>query len=293
MQETEVLDKYREAGSILAEVRDEAAKRVRVGRKLLDLAESIELSVQQKGGAVAFPTNISLNDEAAHATPSKADASTFGRDLVKLDIGVHIDGYIADTAITIDLGSNKKLVEASNSALERAIDVVHAGVDTSTISAVIEETITEYGFRPVVNLTGHGLERYRQHASPAIHNRRTQSGTKLIEGQVVAIEPFASNGNGRVYETGKVEIFSFVKAKPVRSPEARAILKEIEVYKSLPFAKRWLKGRVDIGLRQLETAGVIRAYPILKDRGLVSQAEHTLIVTAGGSEVITSPLRRA
>ncbi|MGA7076201.1 MAG: type II methionyl aminopeptidase, partial [Halobacteriota archaeon] len=133
----------------------------------------------------------------------------------------------------------------------------------------------------------HGLERYKQHAPPAIHNRRTQSGTKLKEGQVIAIEPFASNGNGRVYETGKAEIFSLVKAKPVRSSEARAILKEIETYKSLPFARRWLKGRVDLGLKQLETAGIIHAYPVLKDRGLVSQAEDTLIVTTDGSEVIT------
>jgi methionyl aminopeptidase len=287
VQEPEVLDKYREAGRILAEVRGEAIKKVKVGRKLLDVAESVESSIQQKGGAVAFPTNISLNEEAAHATPSKADASIFGRDLVKLDIGVHIDGYIADTAITIDLGSNKKLVEASNSALERAIDVVRADVDTAAISAVIEQTITDYGFHPVVNLTGHGLERYTQHAPPAIHNRRTQSGTKLKEGQVIAIEPFSSNGNGRVYETGKAEIFSFVKAKPVRSSEARAILKEIETYKSLPFARRWLKGRVDLGLKQLETVGIIHAYPVLKDRGLVSQAEDTLIVTTDGSEVIT------
>jgi methionyl aminopeptidase len=287
VQEAEVLDKYREAGRILAEVRGEAIKKVKVGEKLLDVAESIERSIQQKGGAVAFPTNISLNDEAAHATPSKADASIFGRDLVKLDIGVHIDGYIADTAITIDLGSNKRLVEASSTALERAIDVVRADVDTAAISAVIEQAITDYGFHPVVNLTGHGLERYTQHAPPAIHNRRTQSGTKLKEGQVIAIEPFSSNGNGRVYETGKAEIFSLVKAKPVRSPEARAILKEIETYKSLPFARRWLKGRVDLGLKQLETVGIIHAYPVLRDRGLVSQAEDTLIVTTDGSEVIT------
>ena len=287
MQEADVLDKYREAGRILAEVRGEAIKKVKIGEKLLDVAESIERRILQKGGAVAFPVNISLNDEAAHATPSKADMSTFGNDIVKLDIGVHIDGYIADTAITVDLGSNKELVEASNSALERAIEVVHAGVDTAEISAVIEQTITDFGFRPVVNLTGHGLERYTQHAPPAIHNRRTQSGTKLKEGQVIAIEPFSSNGNGRVYETGKAEIFSLVKTKPVRSPEARAILKEIEVYKSLPFAKRWLKGRVDLGLKQLEAAGIIHAYPVLKDKGLVSQAEDTLIVTTDGSEVIT------
>jgi methionyl aminopeptidase len=287
VQEADVLDKYREAGRILAEVRGEAIKKVKIGEKLLDVAESVERLILQKGGAVAFPTNISLNDEAAHATPSKADVSTFGSDIVKLDIGVHIDGYIADTAITVDLGNNKELVEASNSALERAIEVVHAGVDTAEISAVIEQTITDCGFHPVVNLTGHGLERYTQHAPPAIHNRRTQSGTKLKEGQVIAIEPFSSNGNGRVYETGKAEIFSLLKKKPIRSPEARAILKEVEVYKSLPFAKRWLTGRVDLGLKQLEMAGVIHAYPVLKDKGLVSQAEDTLIVTTNGSEVIT------
>ncbi len=287
MQEADVLDKYREAGRILAEVRSEAIKKVQIGEKLLDVAESIERLILQKGGAVAFPVNISLNDEAAHATPSKDDVSTFGRDLVKLDIGVHIDGYIADTAISIDLGSNRELLEASNIALEQAIEVVHAGVDTAAISAVIEQTITDCGFHPVVNLTGHGLERYTQHAPPPIHNRRTQGGTKLKEGQVIAIEPFSSNGNGRVYETGKAEIYSLVKTKPIRSPEARAILKEAEVYKSLPFAKRWLKGRVDMGLKQLETAGIIRAYPVLKDKGLVSQAEDTLIVTADGSEVIT------
>ena len=287
MTEADVLEKYREAGRILAEVRADAIKKIKVGKKLLDAAESIENSIRQKGGAVAFPTNISVNEEAAHATPSKADASTFGTDLVKLDIGVHIDGYIADTAVTIDLGNNKELVDASNSALERAIEVVRAGVDLAAISEVIEDTITGYGYLPVANLTGHGLERYTQHAPPAIHNRRTQSGSKLKEGQVVAIEPFSSAGNGRVYETGKAEIFSLVKAKPVRSPEARAILKDIDAYKTLPFAKRWLKGRVDLGLKQLETVGIIRAYPVLKDRGLVSQSEDTMIVTNDGSEVIT------
>ena len=287
MPEAEVLEKYREAGGILAEVRADAIKKIKVGKKLLDAAESIEASIKQKGGAVAFPTNISINEEAAHATPSKADTSTFGADLVKLDIGVHIDGYIADTAVTVDLGDNGELVAASNDALEHAIEVVRAGVDLAAISEVIEDTITGHGYLPVANLTGHGLERYTQHAPPAIHNRRTQSGSKLKEGQVIAIEPFSSAGNGRVYETGKTEIFSFVKAKPVRSPEARAILKEIEAYKSLPFAKRWLKGRVDLGLKQLEITGIIRGYPILKDRGLVSQAEDTLIVTKDGSEVIT------
>lgn len=287
MNEPDILDKHREAGQILADVRSEAIKKVKVRGRLLDLAEDIERTIQEKGGAVAFPVNISRNEEAAHATPSKDDASVFGKDLVKLDIGVHIDGYIADTAVTVDLGKHDTLVNAANDALDAALDVVKAGVDIEVISAAIEKAIEGYGVLPVANLTGHGLERYTQHAPPSIPNRRIQSGVKLTEGQVVAIEPFASEGNGRVHEAGKVEIYSFVHAKPIRSPEARAILKQIEGYKTLPFAKRWLEGRVDLGLKQLELAGVIRGYPILKDRGFVSQAEDTVIVTADGCEVIT------
>lgn len=236
---------------------------------------------------MAFPTNISINEEAAHATPSTNDKRVFGRDLVKLDIGAHIDGYIADTAVTIDLGSNQQIVKASQTALDAAIEIVKAGINTSEISEIIEKTITSFGFNPVVNLTGHGLEQYVQHAPPSILNKRTETGVNLKEGQVIAIEPFTSNGAGRVYEAGHAEIFSLLDLKPIRSSDARTVLREIATFKKLPFAKRWLKGRVDMSLRQLEAAGIIRSYPVLKDHGLVSQSEDTVIVTVDGCEVIT------
>jgi len=285
--DNDILEKYREAGRILTEVRDKAVKRVKVGASLLELAEHIESSIRDKGAGVAFPANISLNEEAAHATPSSNDKRVFGRDLVKLDIGAHIDGYIADTAVTIDLGSNKQIVKASQTALDAAIEIVKAGINTSEISEIIEKTITSFGFNPIVNLTGHGLEQYVQHAPPSILNKKTETGVTLEEGQVIAIEPFTSNGAGRVYEAGHAEIFSLLDIKPIRSSDARTVLREIETFKKLPFAKRWLKGRVDMSLRQLEAAGIIRSYPVLKDRGLVSQSEDTVIVTVDGCEVIT------
>ncbi len=287
MVDNNILEKYREAGRILTEVKDNAVKRVKVGASLLELAEHIESSIKDKGAGVAFPTNISINEEAAHATPSTNDKRVFGRDLVKLDIGAHIDGYIADTAVTIDLGSNQQIVKASQTALDAAIEIVKAGINTSEISEIIEKTITSFGFNPVVNLTGHGLEQYVQHAPPSILNKRTETGVNLKEGQVIAIEPFTSNGAGRVYEAGHAEIFSLLDLKPIRSSDARTVLREIETFKKLPFAKRWLKGRVDMSLRQLEAAGIIRSYPVLKDHGLVSQSEDTVIVTVDGCEVIT------
>jgi methionyl aminopeptidase len=287
LADNDTLEKYREAGRILTEVKDNAVKKVKVGASLLELAENIESSIKEKGAGVAFPVNISLNEEAAHATPSKNDKRVFARDLIKLDIGTHIDGYIADTAVTVDLGNNKEIVKASQTALDAAIDVIKAGINTSEISEVIEKTITSFGFNPVVNLTGHGLEQYRQHAPPSILNKKIETGVNLKEGQVIAIEPFTSNGEGRVYEAGHAEIFSLLELKPIRSRDARIVLNEIETFKTLPFAKRWLQGRVDMSLRQLETAGIIRSYPVLKDRGLVSQSEDTVIVTVDGCEIIT------
>lgn len=289
-EEKEIIGKYETAGRILASVREETAKRVQVGASMLEVAQFAEDLIREKGGEPAFPINISRNEEAAHATPKKGDAEVFGEDMVKLDIGVHIDGYIADTATTVDLSGHPDLVEAAEKALEAAIKVIHAGINTAEIGNVIYETITEFGYKPVANLTGHGLGRYLQHIPPAIPNIPTDRGVILEEYQIVAIEPFATNGRGFINEGGSAEIYHLVDEKPIRAPAARTLLKEIADYRTLPFAKRWLKGNhLDFALLQLEKNGNISAYPILKEEKgkLVSQAEHTLIVEEDGCRVIT------
>jgi methionyl aminopeptidase len=285
----EILEKYRLAGRILSEVREEAAKMVTVGESLLKVAEFAENLTREKAGEPAFPVNISRNDEAAHSTPSFNDKAVFGNDMVKLDIGVHIDGYIADTATTVDLSGNPKLVEAAQAALEEAIKFIHAGVNTSDIGGVIEDTIGSFGFKPISNLTGHGLAQYIQHAPPAIPNKRMPGGVILETGDIVAIEPFATNGAGRIRNAGNAEIYHIVSDRPVRHPSARALMQDLEKYKTLPFAKRWLGERVDFAIIQLVKAQIIQAYPILKEvqGGLISQAEHTIIVKEDGCEVIT------
>lgn len=285
----EIIGKYRRAGKILSEVRTKAAKKVVEGTSLLSVAEFTENLIRENGGEPAFPVNISRNDEAAHSTPSFNDKSVFGKDMVKLDIGVHIDGYIADTAITVDLSGNPELVKAAESALGEAIKFIHAGVNTSDIGGVIDDTISSFGFKPIINLTGHGLLQYIQHAPPSIPNKRIPHGVILEEGDIVAIEPFATNGGGKIHDAGSAEIYHIVSDRPVRHPSARALLQEIGKYKTLPFAKRWLGERVDFAIVQLVRAGVIQPYPILKEikGGLISQAEHTIIVTQDGCEVIT------
>jgi len=289
--DAEILEKYRKAGRILAEVLAEARPRVVVGASLLDVANFVEDAIRSRGAKPAFPCNISLDRNAAHYTPSPNDSSRFAENMVKLDMGVHVDGYIADAAITVDLGGHDKLVEASQAALDAALDIVGLGADTAQIGKAIEEAITGYGYRPVYNLTGHGLSRYLAHDEPAVPNRAMEKGTILKDGDVIAIEPFATNGSGRISESLINEIYGFSASRPVRLPAARTLLKEIsESYKTLPFARRWLKGeRVEYALMQLLRSEAVHRYPVLweVEGALVSQAEHTVVVLDKGCEVIT------
>ena len=292
-----ILEKYKAAGKILVEVREAALELVKPGNRLLDVAEFVESGIRDRGGEPAFPCNISRNEEAAHATPSIDDEAVFGpEDLVKLDIGVHIDGYIADSAVTVDLsGKYEELVRASEAALEEAIKIIHDGVSTVEIGEVIEKAIKERGYKPIVNLSGHGLLRYNSHAPPTIPNVKHEHGVILKTNDAVAIEPFATNGGGKVVESGNVEIYSLIKPKPVRMREAKKLLNEIKKYHGLPFARRWLpRERLNLALRTLKNTGVLRDYPILREenRGLVAQAEHTVIVKEGGCEVTTSSISK-
>ncbi|PSQ65352.1 MAG: type II methionyl aminopeptidase, partial [Halobacteriales archaeon SW_9_67_24] len=201
-------ENHREAGEILAQVREEAAERVEVGASHLELAEWTEERIRELGGEPAFPVNISIDEEAAHATPSADDSSTFGEEMINLDIGVHIDGWLADTAITVDLSGHADLAEAPEAALDAALDLVEPGVETGEIGAAIEEVIDDYGYNPVVNLTGHGLGRWDQHTPPNIPNRAVSQSVELEAGDVVAVEPFATDGGGKVSEGSDEQIFA-------------------------------------------------------------------------------------
>ncbi|SDF43642.1 methionine aminopeptidase, type II [Methanolobus vulcani] len=288
----EIVEKYLKAGKILSQVRSEAKDRIKVGVSLLEIAEFVENRAVELGAdGSAFPCNISRNDEAAHATPYAGEETVFGEDVIKLDLGVHVDGYIADSAITIDLsGKYTELVNASRDALDAAIDTVKNGVTTADIAAAIEDAILAHDLKPVGNLTGHGLAQYIPHAPPSVPNRRVSSGVVLKTGDIIAIEPFATDGAGRVVDGSLTEIFQVVNKKPVRLPAARALLKELAPHRTLPFAKRWLKTpQLDFALMQLEKAGIVHSYPVLKEvaGGMVSQAEHTVIVTEDGCQVTT------
>jgi len=285
------LEKHREAGRVHRQVSETAREMVQEGTSLLKLARTVEKEIQDEGAAPAFPVNISRDQEAAHATPTRDDEATFGEEMVNVDIGVHVDGWIADAAFTVDMSGNDELVEASSVALEAAVDTVEAGVSTAEIGNAIEETIDGYGYNPVYNLTGHGVGEYEQHKSPSVPNSGVDQGVELESGQVVAIEPFATDGSGKVKEGSEEEIYSLQDTDArVRSRRARKLIETVESeYRTLPFAKRWLDDdRLGMNLRRLKSTDVIEGYPVLKeDNGyFVSQAEHTVIIEEDGCEIV-------
>ena len=108
---SEKYEKHRAAGKILAETLSETVKRIEVGVTHLEVAEFAENRIREMGGEPAFPVNISINEEASHSTPGMGEKTKFGEEMICLDIGVHVDGWIADAAKTVDLSGNPKLVE--------------------------------------------------------------------------------------------------------------------------------------------------------------------------------------
>ncbi|MCD6248282.1 MAG: type II methionyl aminopeptidase [Hadesarchaea archaeon] len=291
------LEIYRRVGRIAAEVREEVRRMVKPGELLLNIAETAEELIRSKGAQPAFPCNVSVNAVAAHYSPPADDKSRIQEgDVVKVDIGAHIDGYIADTAFTVAVGGkNQEIAEAVEQVLEKAIGMVKPGVNVGEIGATIEEAAKVAGFRPIENLTGHELARWDLHAGITIPNVKEESEQTVKEGDVLALEPFITNGAGEVEDQPETYIFRFIGVRPVQRRMSLKVLQDISrLYRSLPFAERWLakrmsRIRLQLTLRDLINAGAIRPYHVLKERedGLVAQAEHTLIVTKDGCEVTT------
>lgn len=290
MNDTEQ-DNYLEAGRIAKTVLRKCAAEIKPGVGIAAIFDMVLDEIASAGAAHSFPPNISLNNCAAHDTASPDEERTFAAgDLVKLDIGTHIDGYIADTAVTVDLGDHAALCEASKSALEAAIELVKPELVVSEIGKVVEDKITSFGYKPIVNLTGHALARYSLHHGLSIPNTGLFGNGVLKEDMVIAIEPFATTGSGSVHETPRGEIYQVVGNTPVRSPAGRKIMKKAEIMQGLPFARRWLNvPKADLAIPTMLRQGNLYLYHCLADvpDSFVAQFEHTIIVTADGSLVTT------
>ncbi len=292
-----VLEKYLKAGKIAKEAKKLAASLIKPGALLLDIAEKVDGLILMSGAGLSFPTDISLNEIAAHYSPIVGDKTKLkAGDLVKVDLGAHVDGYVVDTAVSFSVGKNKEnelLIKAATEALNAGIKVVKPGASTGEIGRKVEQVISGYGLQSIRNLRGHGVARWEIHTDPSIPNYYVENSPTLKEGNIITIEPFPTTGEGLVVEGKGSEVYAIVSKGQIR--QAREVLEWLQKeYKTLPFAKRTIADKfgllkTNLAVKQMLLKGIITEYPLLREKrnGKVAQMEHTMIVEKSGARVIT------
>ena len=296
------LESLNKAGKIAQEVKKYIKPKIQVGTKVLNLIENTEKKIVELGGGWAFPVNVSINNIAAHYTsPIKDDDLTIKEgDLVKIDLGVHIDGYIVDTAFTVSFNDDKSLeniIQATEVALEAAKMIAKPKINTKELGKKIEDIVKGFKFNPIKELGGHQIEKWTVHGKKKLPELGTQGGDIMEEGEVFAIEIFASTGEGTVHNTKNSYIYElnpYAGRVPLRRKTSKQILGHINKnYKTLPFAERWLakdfRMGVMFGLQELVQQGKIHVHYVLAEQKgeFVAQSEQTILITEDGFKQLT------
>lgn len=286
----ESIESYIKVGKASRQIKEYIKQITKKDTPLLELAEKIENKIYELGFEPAFPVNISIDEIAAHYTPDAQDNSK-AQGLIKIDFGLHYEGYISDNAITIDLTPEKKyktLIESTEKALQNALEYVKKNKENSKINEIgqiIQDSIEKYGFAPIRNLSGHSLEQYEIHSGITIPNYNNGNQKELGYG-AFAIEPFATTGKGLVIDSQGSNIFYIANQGQVRSQGAREVLKWIlDIKKTLPFSSREIEKKFGIkgklAIRELLNNNIIKEFEKLveESRSIVSQAECSFIIT--------------
>ncbi|AGI47427.1 methionine aminopeptidase, type II [Thermoplasmatales archaeon BRNA1] len=292
------LEKLRKAGRVSAEARDLGLSMCQAGTKLYDIAEEVEGYIRKHGCGLAFPCNISLNQVAAHYTPSPDDDSKLEiGDIVKIDCGGFLDGFIGDTAGTAEVGTHAftNLVMASKRARDTVAEFVSDGVPLSEIGSVIEQTVKREGFKVVENLCGHQISQWDLHAGLSIPPYDSGDSTPVRAGMTFAVEPFATNGTGYVDNGRPGNIVVIARDHDVDDPKAQEFLEYVrQEFRTVPFCARSCDFKnAEKHVRYLLRKGVLSGFAQLVEAGggMVSQWEYTFYIPGEGqrAEVTTLP----
>lgn len=296
------LKSLKKAGNIANEVKKYLKPEIKIGASVLSLIEAAESKIVELNGNWAFPVNISINNTAAHYTsPIKDDGLSINEgDIVKVDLGVHIEGFIVDTAFSVSFSDNpllENIIQATEVACEAAKNMAKPGVNTRVIGKKVESIIKGFGYNPIRELGGHQIERWTVHGKKKLPELGSQGGDTMEEGDVFAVEIFASTGEGSVHNTNYSYIYEvnpYAGRVPLRRKTSKQILGHINKnYKTLPFAERWLAKEFRIGiafgLQELIQQGKLKVHYVLSEQKgtFVSQSEETIMITENGFEQFT------
>jgi methionyl aminopeptidase len=301
MMDREIIEKYFEAGRVIATALEKAKEKIKPGRKLIEITKFIEDDlIRSKGYSLAFPLNIGINETTAHYACPINDTTVLPEEgIVKLDAGVQIDGYTTDMAVTVQFGTDKyqNLLDAAEAGLSTAIKTIKAGVSVHEVGVAVEKKIESYGVQPIKNLSGHMMTQFTLHAGvsvPSISVKDESTGYKFRDGDIFALEPFTtpSSAAGYVKNAKDAYIFSLVKRKVKNMPSQvmRLINRIWGERRGLPFSFRWYQSIPQTYLNRLRSQRVLHDYPVLIEASNhpVAQAEKTILVRKNCCEIITA-----
>ncbi len=295
MLSPEDLEKLRKAGRVSGEARELGMSLVEEGVKLYDVAQEVEGYIRSHGCGLAFPCNISRNEIAAHYTPSCDDKTVFEvGDVVKIDCGAQLDGFVGDTAGTVEVGTKRytALIEASKTARNTVAEFIGDGVSLGEIGRAVEMSMARDGFVPIENLCGHQIDRWNLHAGLSVPSYDCGLRDTIKNGMTVAIEPFATDGKGYVNNGKFGNIVRIARDKQIRDPKAREFIQYVkEEFHEFPFCARSCDfPDAERHVRTLMRLGILSGYATLVEAGggMVSQHEYTFYIDGRG-EVTTLP----
>ncbi len=290
------LAKLRRVGAISGAARDLGMSMCEAGVKLYDIAQEVEGYIRSHGCKLSFPCNIGVNEVAAHYTPSCSDDTRLEiGDVVKIDCGGMLDGFIGDTAGTVEVGTHNytSLIESAKRARDTVAEFIGDGIPINELGAAIEGSVKRDGFKVVENLCGHQVDRWQLHAGFSVPPYDNGDNTLVEAGMTVAIEPFATNGAGYVDNGKQGNIVILTHEKPSGNPKADEFLAYAkEEFPDSPFcarscdfpdAEKWVK--------LLMRKGILSGFNVLLEvkGSMVAQFEHTFYISGKRAEITTGP----
>jgi methionine aminopeptidase, type II len=288
------LEKLRKAGRIAAQAVQLGMDMVDDNVKLYDVAEEVEGYIRSHGAKPAFPCNLSINEVAAHYTPTPKDKLRFEiGDVVKVDAGAHIDGFVGDTAGTVEVRTKNftHLIESAKKARDTVMEFIGDGIQLKDIGRAVDSSIRSDGYRPIANLSGHQIVAYTLHAGLSIPNYDDGNTETVKKGMIIAVEPFATNGGGEIRPGKASNIYRIVRERPIEDPDLKIFFEDLkEEVSTFPFCERWLDDpKASQKINKLMRHGLISGYSqcIEVKGGCVTQWEHTVYIEGKRAEITT------
>ncbi|ODV63416.1 methionine aminopeptidase [Ascoidea rubescens DSM 1968] len=295
---------------------------IKPGMTMIEIADTIENAVRTFSGGdklnekitgMGFPTGLSLNHVAAHYTPNAGDKTILHEDdVMKVDIGVHVNGNIVDCAFTHTFNPKyDPLLTAVREATYTGIKEAGVDVRLTDIGEAVQEVMESYEIeldnrvypiKCIRNLNGHNIAPFQIHGGKTVPIVKNGDNTKMEENEVFAIETFGSTGRGYVISQGECSHYSRIPDSEISNGypptlklnKAKELLSTIDShFGTLPFCRRYLdrtgEQKYLLALRNLVQSGYVRDYlPLVDTKGsYTAQFEHTIIIHPTRKEIVS------